>query len=450
MGKSHHSIPSRSKNRKKSETFQTVKIMSGKGRKKRQLNQQNYKKLKGNEEFMKNKREYSRIYRKQSKDIEESRNSKISSMRNSIKFFKRKTHDSKEEGTRNHLRYELDLMELSEEEEKYQKISWFKDLENAVEIFEIRISDWHRLLGLEKIHFERVADGYASHYYAFTWDGKVRKNNSKIHTLSARTALLVTLNMFRQYSTGIQMQTIFNCHERTLSRVYERVELALHSYFRGAIHWPRDEDIMGLINPVDEGTPFEGILLIVDGTVISTFRSKLKFKAGMPDPYFSGAKKKTGENFLAFVDFTGRIWWNTKLYPGGTTDQKIWNLEKLRNWFSENDVGVMGDLGFTFNTKKEQYPIKAVSPFPYETRVGDSDDAKSNREFSREVSVRRVLVEHVFSRLKEWSIIGIRCRHFHPNAQKKGLYNDRLDLNFIVDILCCFHNIDIELHPMTK
>jgi len=199
---------------------------------------------------------------------------------------------------------------------------------------------------------------------------------------------------------------------------------------------------------VESDEEFEGIVLIMDGMIIQSYRKKVKYSNITPDPYYSGAKKKTGLNFLAFIDFNGHIWWNTKLYPAGRTDQAIWNDEKLRNWFVENDLGVMADLGFTPNKKGEQFKIKSAQPFPYEVRSGDTDEAKDAAAYSTEVSKRRVLIENVFGRLKDWSIIGVRCRHFHPNAKIKGEYHDRLNLNYTLDIICCLHNIDLETHPL--
>jgi len=198
---------------------------------------------------------------------------------------------------------------------------------------------------------------------------------------------------------------------------------------------------------VESDEEFEGIVLIMDGMIILSEESQI-LKHKLPTRTTAEQRRKTGLNFLAFIDFKGHIWWNTKLYPAGRTDQAIWNDEKLRNWFVENDLGVMADLGFTPNKKGEQFKIKSAQPFPYEVRSGDTDEAKDAAAYSTEVSKRRVLIENVFGRLKDWSIIGVRCRHFHPNAKIKGEYHDRLNLNYTLDIICCLHNIDLETHPL--
>ena len=187
-----------------------------------------------------------------------------------------------------------------------------------------------------------------------------------------------------------------------------------------------------------------GPLLIVDGTVIQTFRSVLKFENGENDPYFNGHKWKHGINMLAFVDYTGKIWWNTRVYPGGFVDQQIWNIANLRNYFSESKVTIIGDRGFTFNKKNEQHPINSFNPFSY----GNANLSQTEKEISHFISSRRSMVEHVFKRIKDWKIIGGLCRHFIPFRQGDSSKYDYLNIDHVLDVICCIHNIDIETHPM--
>ena len=78
--------------------------------------------------------------------------------------------------------------------------------------------------------------------------------------------------------------------------------------FEDDLRWPTVRDYPKITDPRNNNTILEGPLLIVDGTIIQTFRSVLKFEKDSNDPYFNGHKWKHGVNMLAFVDYNGRIW----------------------------------------------------------------------------------------------------------------------------------------------
>jgi len=230
-------------------------------------------------------------------------------------------------------------------------------LKKKVEEFEENVDNYHRFVGLDKEYFNQLADDYSEIYYNSGWEIKQKKFVSHKTTLSARTALFLTLFFFRRYVVGIVQSAMFGCHERTLARIHKRCLKSLVKFFEGKLDWPKSSDYDLITDRRNAETILAGPLLIVDGTVIQIYRSVLKFESGSNDPYFNGHKWKHGVNMLAFVDYTGRIWWNTRVYPGGFTDQKIWNVSQVRNYFTESDVILLGDRGFTFNSKNETEPI---------------------------------------------------------------------------------------------
>jgi len=341
-------------------------------------------------------------------------------------------------------------MELEEDsslqaEDLQDEIRWIDVVEQYASEFEETIQDWHRFVGLDKEIFEQLSDGFADHYYSLTWDGTVRKTKQRKRTLNHRTALFITLLLFRQYCTGTMMQSIFRVHERTLTKVYRRVLSALQRHFAGRLGWPNRKELDKLPSPNSDLPELEGVKFVVDGTIIRMYRSKLKFRKGLSDPYYQPSKGKHGENTLVFIDFNGRIVWNTKLYPAGKyPDQRIWNHENLKKYFVDTGAGLLGDLGFTFESEEFEGPIHGVQPVNYERRSKDPELA----EFSRQVSRHRVLIEHVFTQLKFFRIIGGQCRHFHPNAKQNDLHHDLLDMDVVMDVLCCIHNLDLQTRPM--
>ena len=101
--------------------------------------------------------------------------------------------------------------------------------------FEETIIDWHRYIGLDRKIFEKLSNHYSSHYYSLTWEGIERKTIQHKPTLNHRTTLFITLLMFRQYPTGIMLQSIFRVHERTISKIIVRVLSSLHKSFKGQL-----------------------------------------------------------------------------------------------------------------------------------------------------------------------------------------------------------------------
>lgn len=342
---------------------------------------------------------------------------------------------------------DMSKMDFNEYEEmgSEKEIRWIDVVEHYSKEFEETIIDWHRYVGLDKENFENLSNHYSDYYYSSTWEGLERSTIQHKPTLNHRTSLFITLLMFRQYPTGIILQSIFHVHERTLARIYVRVLSSLQRSFKNQLGWPSPKELSKLPIPDSDLADLDGVKFIVDGTIIRMYRSKLKFRKGESDPYYQPSKGKTGENTLVFIDLNGRIIWNSKLYPAGRfPDQKIWNHEKLNKYFIDTGAGLLGDLGFVFNVGKDNEKMYGVNPVNYEKRSKDPKAA----DYSREVSRHRVLIEHVFSQLKFFRIIGGLCRHFHPNAPTKEVYHDRIDMNVLMDVLCCIHNLDLKMRPM--
>lgn len=140
--------------------------------------------------------------------------------------------------------------------------------------------------------------------------------------------------------------------------------------------------------------------------------------------------------------------WNTPTYPGAVSDQSIWNSEKLRKWFEETEVGVIGDRRFTFNIRGQHHSIIGFTPFPLNAVLQNDEESKNKMKFNIELSKRRVIIENTFKRLKDWKIIGSLCRHFHPNREKNPKQKNYFDIDVITEVLCCINNRDLVSHPL--
>jgi len=217
--------------------------------------------------------------------------------------------------------------------------------------------------------------------------------------------------------------------------------------FQEELKWPEDNELLSWKHPDNKNTPLEDIVCFVDGTILQSPRSSLKFAPGHWDPFFCSHKGKHGVNILCIVNFQGRILWSTQWEKGSSADQGISNRIGLRDDFIGKSYGIAGDGGFTFNKIGEPNRIIAVKPYPQKETKGESWEERKNAAFNKLLSANRVIVENVFMRLKQWRIIHGFMRHFHANTTKKGNY---FDLNVIFQVLCTLHNRDLKSHPMRK
>lgn len=311
--------------------------------------------------------------------------------------------------------------------------------------------EWHKVIGIEKSVFDKLADDYKIAYKNTTWHGTKAKGARTATTLSARSALFVCLHFFRQYLVGANMALIYGCHQRTLARIYRRVLTALCVKFHRVLSMPAPEELELLKDPKFVGTPLEGVVCYVDGTIWQAPRSTRNLSVTGPDPYYSGAKHKNGLNMLAIVNSNGHILMVSRNYPASQVDQAIWNRETIRGWFMNQMYGICGDGGFTFNKVGELDQIIGVAPksvAPSRTKDMTPAQILQRKQDNEFISSHRVIVENVFGRLKDWKILGTFCRHYKPSYATGRGRSNYLNIDNITQVISCIHNLDIILHPL--
>ena len=87
----------------------------------------------------------------------------------------------------------------------------------------------------------------------------------------------------------------------------------------------------------------------------------------------------------------------------GAHDQKQWNLLNLRSLFLEKTYGIIGDGGFTFNTKTKPEWINGEKPFK-KPRKGTLTVHQKN--WNRRLLEMRVIVKNTIQVLKVFKIVG--------------------------------------------
>lgn len=355
---------------------------------------------------------------------EKMKDEKISKCENKLEFWKILSHNFIETYSypQTNINVDLEFNSLLEKNDVSIKdqLHWFDKVEKKVKEFMEKDLYWHKVRGLDRDDFDELVSEMTPYFENLTWEGIEKINRSKKLTLSSASALFITLFFFRQYVTGIVMELVFDCGESTLAKVCKKTLMALELTFQGQQQAPTPNELLKMIDSQQAGKPLEKVVAVVDGTVIRSFRSQLKYKSGKNDPYFNVHKKYPGLNMLVIVDLQGRILWNTPTYPGAVSDQSIWNSEKLRKWFEETEVGVIGDRGFTFNIRGQQHSIIGFTPFPLNAVLQNDEESKNKMKFNIELSKRRVIIENTFKRLNDWKIIWFTLSSFPSKQRKKS------------------------------
>jgi hypothetical protein len=111
---------------------------------------------------------------------------------------------------------------------------------------------YHRLCGLERSTFNDLVNDLEMPFKQLNWRAMPRINITDASDLAVDIALWITLFWMRQYPTGVVMGAIFDCHERTLHRVFKRTITALMKVFHEELKWPSDDELLSWKLPSNE------------------------------------------------------------------------------------------------------------------------------------------------------------------------------------------------------
>lgn len=407
-------------------------------KKSRSFNRKKHSKNESPEEKAERRKQYNRLHAKISYDRKKTellrlKKSEVSKS-NKIEKLSKMIDELKEQSTDNLPHQNSSNFDPTQTINQLNEMSENQMLDFSVDLFESRVKkEFHKVFGVDRMTLEKLVLLYQDNYFKTTLTETERKGNP----ISPRAALLITLYFLRQYPTGRSLRFVFGVHERSLLKHIVRTITALKNTLVSTLHWPNATEIKHLPRIKSKLAKFQGHFLIVDGLVIKTHRSMLKFKSNTYDPFDSEHEKTHGVNVLAFIDLEGKIYYTSKLYPAGK-NQAIWNKEKMMHFFEVNSVKVLSDQEFSFKVKKEQEPIKGIKSYSSEERAADPNVA----EESQEIRGARVLIEHVFGRIQQFEFLG-------TENKKNNVYHDSLDLSVVFDVICCIHNLDILNRPMS-
>ena len=148
--------------------------------------------------------------------------------------------------------------------------------------------------------------------------------------------------------------------------------------------------------------------VIVDATEQRRSRPKDKNKR---KKVYSGKKKAFTIKTQILIDKSKRIVDVSKSYDGSVHDKKMFDLDSTANKIPTQSES-LGDLGY-FGVPKE-YPHINMA-LPYKKNKGQKKLSDEQKEFNRQHSKKRVVVEHVIGREKIFRI----CSDTYRGKEKK-------------------------------
>lgn len=214
--------------------------------------------------------------------------------------------------------------------------------------------------------------------------------------------LLMLLMYYRLYISQEFLGIIFNLHNCNVSRQINYLQPLLSQIFKV----PSKKVSLSEAELTEEKI----IEFFVDATEQQIERPKKEQK-----PYYSGKKKRHTLKNQIIVDKKGKVRSVTKSNPGKKHDKKLFDESKIilpENSDLTGDLGYLGANGIILPNKKPK----------------GKELTKEEKKYNKELSRRRITVEHTFGKMKIYQILSQKFRnprHKHSLIFKNiaGLHN---------------------------
>jgi len=197
--------------------------------------------------------------------------------------------------------------------------------------------------------------------------------------------LMMLLMYYRLYISQEFLGIIFNLHNCNVSRQINYLNPLLAQIFK----IPTKKVSLSEAKLTEN----EIIEFFVDATEQQIERPKKGQKR-----YYSGKKKKHTMKNQIITDKKGKVRAVTKSVPGKKPDKKLFDESKIL--FPENsdltgDLGYYGASGITLPNKKPK----------------GKELTKEEKQYNKELSKRRITIEHSFGKMKIYQILSQRFRN---------------------------------------
>jgi len=197
--------------------------------------------------------------------------------------------------------------------------------------------------------------------------------------------LMMLLMYYRLYISQEFLGIIFNLHNCNVSRQINYLQPLLSQIFK----IPTKKVSLNQAELTEE----EIIEFFVDATEQQIERPKKRQKR-----YYSGKKKKHTLKNQIITDKKGKIRAVTKSVPGKKHDKKLFDESKIilpENSDLTGDLGYYGANGITLPNKKPK----------------GKELTQEEKKYNKELSKRRITVEHSFGKMKIYQILSQRFRN---------------------------------------
>ena len=221
------------------------------------------------------------------------------------------------------------------------------------------------------------------------------------HLKTLENEILLVLFYYRCYISHFMLGMHFDLDASNVCRHLKRMEPMMAR----AIHIEK--------NRVLSAEELDKIL--IDATEIQTQRPTKKQRK-----YYSGKKKKHTQKIEIMTSKDGKIIGISKMYPGRTHDFKI---RKLSDHILK-DVVVLADSGYQGLQKLHKNTI-----LPYKRRR-KNPLSQEQKQHNHDLASQRIVVEHVFAKLKIFKILSTTYRNFQKKLHMRfniisGIHNLR-------------------------
>lgn len=243
--------------------------------------------------------------------------------------------------------------------------------------------------------------------------------------LTDKQQVLLTLVWLRQYCVHHILAAIFGIDERHVTYFARRVLLAIRAGLHNVV-WPSSAEFRQYLHDYSDLPDFmRGCVMAIDGSEIKVQRPSLW---ETQRTVWSVKKHQPALNVLVCCMLDGRIVYVSDVRTQGPHDQAHWRESGLRNAFVQSNgtctpYGIIGDAGFTFNAASDLIQIHGCSPH----RRSGHELSNQHKQENQQLSQRRVIIENVFARMKNWAVLGTKYRHWTPTG------NFRIDPTLVVE-----------------
>ncbi len=246
--------------------------------------------------------------------------------------------------------------------------------------------NFSRLTGVTVEEFREIVRKVTPKWEAFQKKKKISGRASKLKT--QEDEVLLVLIYYRFYVSLQFLEYLFGLDESNICRHIQRLEPMLAEA-------PKIKE-----NRILAQSDLETI--IIDATEIQTQRPLRHQRQ-----YYCGKKKKHSLKIEIMTDTRGEILSISKVVPGRIDDFK---LRKQSDNIPRN-ITVLADSGY--QGLQKIHP-KTILPYKRRRKCGLSPEEQAhNRAFAS----KRIVVEHVFSHIKRFKILGSTYRNFQNHRR---------------------------------